>query len=149
MPQQQQQQPDSSWIDPASGFAVATFTAQIGAACFTPVLHSRFGSAGLGVPGLIAFFLIFIWGAETHSSLMLRYWLLWVFMAVFRRLESRWIRWRGARIHSCYQGNPPLYRWLGEKARLLEILLLYLGWRYFPDRVFGTFLLCVRCRCCT
>lgn len=110
----------------AETFGLTTYAFIVMSACFTPVLHSRFGRDGLGPRAAIAGVVILVWGAESHSYLMLHYLALWLVMVIYRRIETWWTHRKGHIVHSYFTGFPPLYRWLGEKARTLEIALLFI-----------------------
>ncbi len=120
MPRQEKQ--EGMLLSNSDTFNLLYFCINVYAWALLPFLRTGIGRNGMGVPALVAMFVI-LWNAgENHSQEMLTYFWFWFAMVVWRRLTP------GKGVISVYQGWPCLTAWLvGDEmlARLAEAVLVW------------------------
>lgn len=127
MPQQQEER--------QKGNAKGLYLGASGVAtCVTPFIHLGGGAEALGIPGVIAFLIIFALAAQnvaadTPQYGMGLYFAVWLFALVYQRVKTTKLLNAGEKIHSRYQGYPELARILKCKentGKMLEVPMVIL-----------------------
>ena len=115
------------------------------ATCFTPFLHSGFGSEALGVNGVAGLVVILLYIAYSGSPAMVTFLYVWLLMMLMQRIKTTTMRRQGYVIHSRYDGFPLLAKLIKSEraARGLEPFICALaGILLMPyDEALGQFVL--------
>lgn len=101
------------------------------AMCVLPFLRSGFGREALGVPGFLAFILLL--SCALASPVCAGFFLTWLGMVIYRRVETFRLLRQGAQLHSRYAGYPslalrvPFVRTVETATGFWEPALAFLG----------------------
>ena len=106
----QQQQQDT--LDKKRAFNFLLAIALAHQRTTTLPLRTRYGTEGLGMPAVWAFVLICLWGGFSRDPFFCYYLVFWFCSLACRRIESLWLRYKGARLHSYYDGYPRVALWV-------------------------------------
>lgn len=98
--------------------------------CFLPFLRVNMGPSAMGMRGILAMLVMYLFAAIAKCPEMIPFFGVWLVVVIVQRLRTFWLIARGASMHSKHSGDPivmKLLPFIGRRgtAQLLEVMICF------------------------
>ncbi|HZZ78897.1 MAG TPA: hypothetical protein VFE62_10290 [Gemmataceae bacterium] len=97
--------------------------------CFLPFLRVNLGPSALGIRGVLAIIIMWMFCGFVGCPELILFFLVWIVVVLIQRIRTAIVQARGVEMHSRYSGDPLVWKLLPfmrpSTAKLLEVCLLF------------------------